>query len=413
MWGSHVVVPIKLHNRVLADLHLGHPGVVRMKHLARSYVWWPGIDGQIESQSKACQSCQHIQKAPCPAPLHPWVWPAHPWERIHVDFAGPFEGHMYFIVVDAHSKWPEVSIMDSTTTSKTIQVLRGLFSHYGVPNVIVSDNGPQFCAEEFSLFLKANGVQHIRSAPYHPSSNGQAERFVQTFKHALNASKGSAPIQQRLGGFLLTYRNTSHGTTKESPAILFLNRKQRTWLDLLKPSLAKTVSQSQDAQQLRRQKHSKFREFRAGESVLACDYRKGGKWIPGVVMSKTGPVSYVFNVGASGIWKRHVDQLLKQGTESSETQMEPEVPAAPDNLQAPLLQENIGEKTDNFVEVMIDTPGSGNIDQSPPGTVQTGENIKRYPTRLSRPLVPNLGSAPPSGGRQSSQGGRGSGYALR
>lgn len=102
-------------------------------------------------------------------------------------------------------------------------------------------------------------------------------------------------------------------------------------------------------------------------------------------MSKTGPVSYVVNVGASGIWKRHVDQLLKQGTESSETQMEPEVPAAPDNLQAPLLQENIGEKTDNFVEVMIDTPGSGNIDQSPPGTVQTGETIKRYPTRLSRP----------------------------
>lgn len=79
--------------------------------------------------------------------------------------------------------------MDSTTTSKTIQVLRGLFSRYGVPNVIVSDNGPQFCAEEFSFFLKANGVQHIRSAPYHPSSNGQAERFVQTLKHALKASR--------------------------------------------------------------------------------------------------------------------------------------------------------------------------------------------------------------------------------
>nr|XP_055076377.1 uncharacterized protein K02A2.6-like [Misgurnus anguillicaudatus] len=385
MWGSRVVVPTKLRNRVLADLHLGHPGVVRMKHLARSYVWWPGIDGQIESQSKTCQSCQRIQNAPCPAPLHPWVWPAHPWERIHVDFAGPFEGHMYFIVVDAHSKWPEVSIMDSTTTSKTIQVLRGLFSRYGIPNVIVSDNGPQFCAEEFSFFLKANGVQHIRSAPYHPSSNGQAERFVQTFKHALKASKGSAPIQQRLDGFLLTYRNTPHATTKESPAMLFLNRKLRTRLDLLKPSLAKTVSQSQDAQQLRRQKHSKFREFHTGESVLARDYRKGGKWMPGVVMSKTGPVSYMVNVGASGIWKRHVDQLLKHGTESSENQMEPEVPAGPDPFQAPLHQENIGEKSGNLVKMMMDTPGSGNIDKSTPETVQTGETIKRYPTRLTRP----------------------------
>lgn len=134
--------------------------------------------------------------------------------------------------------------MDSTTTSKTIQVLRGLFSHYGVPNIIVSDNGPQFCAEEFSLFLKANGVQHILSAPYHPSSNGQAERFVQTLKQALKASRGSAPIQQRLDGFLLIYRNTPHATTKEPPAMLFLNRKLRTRLDLLKPNLAKIVRQS-------------------------------------------------------------------------------------------------------------------------------------------------------------------------
>ncbi|RXN34352.1 putative protein K02A2.6-like protein [Labeo rohita] len=200
MWGSRVIVPPKLRQWVLTDLHIGHPGVVRMKHLARSYVWWLGIDGQIESQSKSCQSCQRIQTAPCPAPLHPWIWPTHPWERIHVDFAGPFEGHMYFIiiVVDAHSKWPEVFIMDSTTTSKTIQVLRGLFSHYGVPNIIVSDNGPQFCAEQFSFFLKSNGVQHIRSAPYHPSSNGQAEHFVQTLKHAQKAP---------------------HATTKESPVM--------------------------------------------------------------------------------------------------------------------------------------------------------------------------------------------------
>lgn len=85
--------------------------------------------------------------------------------------------------------------MDSTATSKTIQVLQGLLSCYGVPNVIVSDNDPQFCAEEFSFFLKANEVQHIRSAPYHPSSNGQVESFVQTLKHALKASRGSASIQ--------------------------------------------------------------------------------------------------------------------------------------------------------------------------------------------------------------------------
>ncbi|XP_056135399.1 uncharacterized protein K02A2.6-like, partial [Lampris incognitus] len=174
------VVPPKLRPRVLNKLHTAHPGVVRMKSLAQSYVWWPGIDSQIELQANSCHSCQRSQREPSLAPLHPWMWPSSPWERIHVDFAGPFEGHMYLVVVDAHSKWPEVQIMDSTTASKTITVLRGLFSRHGLPHILVSDNGPQFCSEEFATFLKASGVKHIRSAPYHPATNGLAERFVQT-----------------------------------------------------------------------------------------------------------------------------------------------------------------------------------------------------------------------------------------
>ncbi|RXN04227.1 putative protein K02A2.6-like protein [Labeo rohita] len=275
--------------------------------------------------------------------------------------------------------------MDSTTTSKTIQVLQGLFSRYGVPNIIVSDNGPQFCAEEFSVFLKSNGVQHIRSAPYHPSSNGQAERFVQTLKHALKASRGSAPIQQRLDGFLLTYRNTPHATTKESPAMLFLNRKLRTRLDLLKPSLARTVNQSQEAQQLRRQEHAKSREFCVGDSVLVRDYRKGEKWIPGVVMSRTGPVFYIVKVGAAGSWKRHVDQMLRQGATSCDTSTEPDVPVFPDNSQTHSVLENISEMTNDLVDVITDSTGSSNIDTAPSETEQAKETLKRYPTHHIRP----------------------------
>ena len=172
-----------------------------------------------------------------------------------MDFAGPFEGHMYLITVDAHSKWPEVHIMDSTTASKTIQVLRGLFSHHGIPHILVSDNGPQFCSEEFSAFLKSNGVKHIRSAPYHPATNGLAERFVCTFKQALKSSKGTGKVQQRLDTFLLAYRNIPHTTTTETPAMLFIGRRLRSRLDFLKPSVAGTVHRSQDAQQQRRHQH--------------------------------------------------------------------------------------------------------------------------------------------------------------
>ena len=166
-------------------LHQTHPGITRMKAMARSYVWWPKFDTHLEDMVKSCTSCQSVKEAPPAAPLHPWIWPTKPWERIHVDFAGPFQNKMFLNVVNAHSKWPEVMQMTSTSAEQTIIVLRQLFASYGLPLQLVSDNGPQFTAIEFQCFLKGNGVKHIRCSPYHPSSNGLVEGFVRTFKQAM------------------------------------------------------------------------------------------------------------------------------------------------------------------------------------------------------------------------------------
>ena len=83
------------------------------------------------------------------------------------------------IVIDTHSKWPEVIEINSTTAQRTIVELRKLFAAYRLPEQLVSDNGPQFVSDDFTTFMKMNGIKHIRSSPYHPSSNGAAERFVQ------------------------------------------------------------------------------------------------------------------------------------------------------------------------------------------------------------------------------------------
>ena len=141
--------------------------------------------------AKLCQSCQENQRNPAKAPLHPWETSQQPWKRLHIDFAGPFEGHMWLIVIDACSKWPEVIAMTSTTAEKTINALKSLFSRYGIPDHVVSDNGPQFVAEEFKQFCLNNGIQHTLIAPYHPSSNGEAKRFVQTFKSSMKRGKGT------------------------------------------------------------------------------------------------------------------------------------------------------------------------------------------------------------------------------
>ena len=83
--GIRVVIPIRYQKDILAELHVGHPGIVRMKELARSYLWWPNIDSEIEQTVRNCSSCQQVRKPPAAAPLAPWMWPSNPWHRIHIE----------------------------------------------------------------------------------------------------------------------------------------------------------------------------------------------------------------------------------------------------------------------------------------------------------------------------------------
>ena len=235
--GIRVVVPAKLRKKLLEELHQNHPGISRMKLVARSYMWWPGLDKEIEMLARSCEPCLAVKHKPPSVPLHPWSWPPRPWQRIHLDFLGPFQGSMFLVCIDAHSKWPEVHIMSSTTTTKTLEVLRQTFAAYGLPEQIVTDNGPQFISDEFANFTKANGIKHIRTAPYHPASNGLAERFVQSLKQSLKTTSNSGhSLNYRVSNYLLSYRSTPHATTGVAPCTLFLKRNLRTRFDLLRPS---------------------------------------------------------------------------------------------------------------------------------------------------------------------------------
>ena len=150
------------------------------------------MDKDIELYVKQCQECAIHQNNHEPARMHPWECPRFAWQRLHIDFAGPFLGHSYLIVIDSYSKWPEIIPMESTTSLSTIKVLMRIFATYGLPERIVTDNGPQFSSHEFKNFLDLNGIFHTFSAPYHPSTNGEAERFVQTFKHNMKCRQANS-----------------------------------------------------------------------------------------------------------------------------------------------------------------------------------------------------------------------------
>ena len=281
LWGMRVVIPNELQDRILEKLHDGHLGVVKMKVLVRSYFWWPNISGQLEELAKACSGCQHNQKMPTKVPLHPWEWATAPWQRIHIDYADPFHNSTFLVGVDVHSKWPEVVSVSSTTSSSTIEDLRNLFARCGIPEQIVGDNGAQFVSEEFQAFVRSNGIRHITSAPYHPATNGLAEKAIQTFKQALRSRHlSSKPVKEKLAKFLIAYRNTPHSTTGVSPAQLLLGRLLSTRLDLVKPNLNRKMVNQQHQQSIRtaNEKGRQCRQLEVGDSVMSRDYRGDLKW---------------------------------------------------------------------------------------------------------------------------------------
>ena len=275
-WGSRVVVPPTGREMVMEELHNGHPGIIRMKGIARRLVWWPGIDQDLENKVKSCTQCQLNQSSPAKAPLHPWEWPQRPWARIHIDHAGPFLGHMFLIVIDAHSKWLSVDIVPSTSSQTTIKKLRTIFATHGIPEVLVSDNGSGFTSSEFKEFLNRNGIRHLTTVPCHPSSNGMAERAVQVFKEGMKKCT-SGDLETHLSQFLFHYRTAPHSTISVSPAKLLMGRRLRSQLDLLQPSVATRVQRRQEKQKAEHDKHAKPRSLSPNDPVFMRNFASGPK----------------------------------------------------------------------------------------------------------------------------------------
>lgn len=304
--GDRTVIPSACRERLLQELHVSHSGMVRMKAVARAHMWWPGIDSDVEQLVRECQPCQMHRNDEKKDPVTSWPQPSESFERVHIDFAGPLEGSMYLIVVDAYSKWLEVIPMASaTTTAATVRALRKLFSQFGFPKALVSDNGPQFSSAEFQSFMSANGIVHMTSAPYFPATNGLAERAVQTFKQAVVKEKrGTSSMSEAMEEFLHQYRITPHTTTGVSPAKLFLGREIRSRLNLLKPEdvpKARTASTTASPD-----------KFPVGDKVHVRMYNKQYSWARGVVETVYGSRSREVRLENGLVTRRHFNQMRKR-----------------------------------------------------------------------------------------------------
>ena len=164
---------------------------------------------------------------------------------------------------------------------------------------------------EFEQFLSVNGVTHIVSSPYHPSSNSLAERAVQSFKNSMLKAKNGS-IMENVSQVLFYTHITHHSTTGLCPSELLQNCRLRSRLDLSLPDLETRVSERQSTQQYYSNRHAKNRSFVVGEAVYFRNFGVGSRWMAGHISSSVGNVSYEVTLSDGHSFRRHVDRIRKK-----------------------------------------------------------------------------------------------------
>ena len=317
-YGLRVIIPSTLRNHILKLLHLGHFGMQRMKQLARSTVYWPRIDFDIENLCRKCTSCGQFQNKPDKPSIHPWMMPEKPWSRLHLDHAINFLGRNWLVLVDAYSKYPCIHPTTSTSSKSTTAILEQEFAHFGYPHTLMTDNATTFMSQEFQAWCKQRGIVHLTGAPYHPATNGAAERLIQSFKQALR--KSSLPPKEALQEFLMQYRRIPFASGL-SPSELLNGRRIRTKIDTLVPSIphllqgrqsrqASKHSNAEDSEVVSKVEHN----YSLGDPCYALYFGprrdRDPRWVPAIVTKVHGTRSVNVRVIPRGpTWRRHLDQL--------------------------------------------------------------------------------------------------------
>lgn len=377
---ARVVIPLALRDNVLTLLHEGHWGITRMKQMARRYVWWPNISSDIEMLVQRCEQCRQASKAP-DATYQPWPQTVKPWERIHLDFAGPFLGKMWLVCVDAHSKFPYVAMLNvgQTTTKSTVNSLEHIFSIEGLPDTIVTDNGTQFVSHEFENYCAKLNIRHVTSPVFHPASNGEAERFVQTLKKGLSKNVGEGKeLVASLRLVLATYRTTPHpGINWSTPAEVLHGRQPKNLLSLFLPNHAVSNRKLDDCvSEGSAVESDAVKKYDVGSLVYARNYASGPKWYPGEVTKILGNVLFMIRTDR-GLWKRHKNQLQPRFCDISDTS----VTVSHDNSDAEQFDFVPNDHNDFDPDVNHD---DRDLDVQPESIPATDPG-RQYPRRIRRP----------------------------
>ena len=334
--GPAVIIPAVLRAEMMAKCHATHIGIEGCIRRARESMYWPRMSSELKEYISKCDICLAHQSSPPKETIWQHEIIARPWAKVGADLCD-CNGRTLLVMCDYFSGFIEVERLQSTTTSAVSMVLKIMFARYGIPNVLVTDNGPQFASAEFAAFATMWGFEHVTSSPRYPQSNGKAENAVKTIKRLFGKCQEARQSEYQA---LLDWRNTPTEGFGTSPAQRFFGRRCRTLLPmteaLLKPAHDTTADSRALLGKKVKQAHYYNRQARdlppiaAGETVrMRLPGEK--RWTPGTCTGIQGPRSYGVKVGETE-YRRNRRQLLQKHEspllEVPETQGEATVPIA-------------------------------------------------------------------------------------
>ena len=374
---NNILIPPKLRSDTLQKLHASHQGIEKTTHLARQCIFWPGMTAQIRDTVSTCSVCLTHRNSNASEPLKPHPLPSRPWERVATDLA-TYKGRPHLIVVDYYSRYPEVAELKNQTSKVVINKTKSFFSRHGIPEEVVSDNGPEYASAEYANFATKYGFRHTTTSPRYPQAGGLHERTVQTVKNLLLKAEESNEDPYLS---LLEYRNTPiDGVT---PAEALMGRKLRGTLPI-RPKLLtpQNIDHSQflvrrKAQQEYQKKNfdkktKPLTDLQVGDSVR-FKLNPEATWKPAVVISKHQmPRSYILQAEGGAEYRRNRKHILK----TKETLVNADFPEDMDTSSTP-GQETPQTNTSTSEELLSQTEPVGSL--APPRVSRYGRVIKPNP----------------------------------
>ncbi|UYV81765.1 K02A2.6-like [Cordylochernes scorpioides] len=387
--GQRLVIPKVQRESILQTLHMSHQGISACKNRAHEAIYWPGLDREIEEMVYKCRICQESQPSQRKEPLIPHEIADYPWQKVAIDFFY-LDQSVFIIIVDYYSSFPEVIKVASTSAKEILPVLKSTFARHGIPEIIITDNGPPFTSQDFTNFTNEWDIEHKTSSPGYPKSNGLVERMVQTVKKQLKKCR-----QDNTDPYMcLIALRTTPSNNLPSPAQMLMGRNLRTLIPMKTTKLKPAFISTENILQQKRENQYKMKEYydrnakilpkmSSGEQVNA---KTSNAWRPATIIGEANqPRSYIIQNNEGRMLKRNRVHLRPRSYpvgQRRSSQSSPQLDPAPSTSSESSGQREPGE----FPRLNLSPEELAPSTSTPIGNYNEGGTA--YTTRSGRVVKP-------------------------